>query len=707
MHEHAGKCIAPLSKNPAFCCVCGSSFAQQERKVVDLSPPLHRCSHAYSNRIQMQPGHGRGCKSPAMLSSALSAMKPFILILTANVIGGSDDFLGRVMPASSYVVLKPLLDPPMRGERVGESVGLNVTMGGDSSELLDMLSGHRAGPHSGSLLLNSADVLAALRKHSGLWQKVFINHPLGYPQGFLSELFSLNKRYLSVTHDFYWYLKAPQPSFAMLRAFEGSPRNAVTRDLLPQLELKTQTAGNLPVFSMISPPPRSLRVIPLPDFVIGSAAAATRSIKARRRLLIGCIGGISRIKGSALLVEMARHAEVFVFGAIDGEAHASLVANMRETGQVKNPPLKVVPYATPAELNQLLERERPNVLVFPALWPETYSYTLTLAMQTRLPLIVRRNASTDFDFAVSHRLAKYPNHHFHPFDDMSAVVKLAQRIQASELYPVGTELHVQPQWAQLLHPVLRNVVLVGSKIVTSATPLSYFASRSRFSAETRFQQTLETLASIRAKVPHSYIVLIDNSDLRAAATRAGNRTTDWEEALRAQSDLFLNDRHDETLRYWTDDVDVKALGEALLLQQGIDAVDRAEVVYGSLLKLSGRYTLNEHFDWEVFDNEYSVFKVATAGDSMKMADKAGRYTYTSFYKIHERHVPWFRAFLERTIQDLQQMIEKGVPTWLWGDVELHLAAYMEQQAGPGQMHYVSRLGVTQRVGPFAVVDVDI
>ncbi len=59
------------------------------------------------------------------------------------------------------------------------------------------------------------------------------------------------------------------------------------------------------------------------------------------------------------------------------------------------------PY-TDAELLQLIGRERPDVIFFPALWPETYSYTLSYALATRLPIVAPRLG------AFSERLANYP-----------------------------------------------------------------------------------------------------------------------------------------------------------------------------------------------------------------------------------------------------------------------------------------------------------
>jgi hypothetical protein len=67
------------------------------------------------------------------------------------------------------------------------------------------------------------------------------------------------------------------------------------------------------------------------------------------------------------------------------------------------------------------------VIVIPALWPETYSYTLTLAMMTELPIIALK---PDFDYAITDRLRAYNQSYLHNFSDMSSVVSLARSVQA-------------------------------------------------------------------------------------------------------------------------------------------------------------------------------------------------------------------------------------------------------------------------------------
>ena len=117
------------------------------------------------------------------------------------------------------------------------------------------------------------------------------------------------------------------------------------------------------------------------------------------------------------------------------------------------------------QFNSLLRRFQPNVFLVTAIWPETYSYTLTLAMLTNIPIIVRKTA-TDFRAAIFERAKRYPKAYFHNFENIESVVTLARNIKATSFTEVRPQFFVPPQWKNLMHPHLFNAVLIPSKIIT-------------------------------------------------------------------------------------------------------------------------------------------------------------------------------------------------------------------------------------------------
>lgn len=104
-------------------------------------------------------------------------------------------------------------------------------------------------------------------------------------------------------------------------------------------------------------------------------------IEPGERLRIGVIGAISRIKGYDVLLDCARNAKKMGF-PIDyilmGYSmcdEALIRAGIRITGKYRE-----------EESLQKLQELRPHFVFLPALWPETYSYTLTIALRAGLPV---------------------------------------------------------------------------------------------------------------------------------------------------------------------------------------------------------------------------------------------------------------------------------------------------------------------------------
>ena len=113
------------------------------------------------------------------------------------------------------------------------------------------------------------------------------------------------------------------------------------------------------------------------------------------RLRIGVVGTIGFHKGlrvvQALAEEIKRrgaNAEICVIGVLDGQADPSVV---QQTG----------PYDQ-QDLAQLIQDSKTNVMLFPSIWPETFSYVVQELMEMQLPVAA-------FNFgAPAERLRVYP-----------------------------------------------------------------------------------------------------------------------------------------------------------------------------------------------------------------------------------------------------------------------------------------------------------
>lgn len=94
--------------------------------------------------------------------------------------------------------------------------------------------------------------------------------------------------------------------------------------------------------------------------------------------VIGVLGALSREKGADVLeklAEMAKNQDACFSFVLIGYVYRPLSA-VKTTGPYKN-----------EDLPALIEKLSVDIILFPAQWPETYSYTLSTALTTGLPII--------------------------------------------------------------------------------------------------------------------------------------------------------------------------------------------------------------------------------------------------------------------------------------------------------------------------------
>lgn len=179
----------------------------------------------------------------------------------------------------------------------------------------------------------------------------------------------------------------------------------------------------------------------------------------------------------------------------------------------------------------------------------------------------------------------------------------------------------------------RNLLfVVPSTIHISTNPLSYAAVRSAFSSDERAEQTLQTITSIRNRVPGAKILLIETGSQHHLPYNI--------EAL-VDKYLYLGNR--SLVRNVTDGP-YKGLGEVVSLY----LAHRWILSFGAdyYFKLSGRYHLNEQF---LTANWSSDSYTGKAYFERRMSG-----TYTVLYGFPARLYANWRASLRGCIPTLQQ-----------------------------------------------------
>lgn len=132
---------------------------------------------------------------------------------------------------------------------------------------------------------------------------------------------------------------------------------------------------------------------------------------------------------------------------------------------------------------------------------------------------------------------------------------------------------------------MKNCIIVTSVIQTTDKPLCYSGVRSIYSHRERFEQTLETIESIRKYMPETHILLIECSP-----------PSDWMDQLATKVDQFINLEFNDIVNNHPE----KGLGEKILV---LHALDNLRESYQHIYKMTGRYVLLDHFDYSQWKNE--------------------------------------------------------------------------------------------------------
>ncbi len=133
-------------------------------------------------------------------------------------------------------------------------------------------------------------------------------------------------------------------------------------------------------------PQASVRCAPHTDFApgeTGPAAFAHRRVEGRTPLRIAVIGALSPIKGADVLEDLA------VAAAKEGAPLDLHLIGYAYRSLRTQPKARLTVHGAYEEkdLPRLLEWLQPDLVWFPALWPETYSYTLSACLKLGLPVV--------------------------------------------------------------------------------------------------------------------------------------------------------------------------------------------------------------------------------------------------------------------------------------------------------------------------------
>ena len=181
---------------------------------------------------------------------------------------------------------------------------------------------------------------------------------------------------------------------------------------------------------------------------------------------------------------------------------------------------------------------------------------------------------------------------------------------------------------------MQPLVIINSKIIVSDKPLSYSTSRSIYTPDERFEQTIESIASVRNSLPEAKLLLLDNSILESR----------WKRELENTVDFFINPFDDNELKFDTDYHPTKAVGELAQLIRIFEFLKSFRQNWSRIYKLTGRYRLNDDFDSTIHKDGMNIVRIHDLllrhrlfqPNEIKITSTTLCF-YTSFYSISPIH----------------------------------------------------------------------
>lgn len=268
---------------------------------------------------------------------------------------------------------------------------------------------------------NEDEAILFLEENKEKIIKIFINHTIGHTKTFLSSLKKLEKEITTITHDYYMIMINPTPYYHEIN--ESNNNNLLDINMCDTII--TQNEMNLVKYSKYINSDKKIILSPLPDFKNSDKIILSNNEK----LVIGIVGYITDIKGK-LLIE-------FLINYYSNNNNILFII----FGKVAINYEYMYSYNNINELNELFIEHKPNILVDLSLVPETYSYTLSIAMITDLPIVYLKKP---YASVIENRLSNYKkSYSFNTINEFNNIIFL---IKQDYLYTIEPVIYFNSFW---------------------------------------------------------------------------------------------------------------------------------------------------------------------------------------------------------------------------------------------------------------------
>ena len=305
------------------------------------------------------------------------------------------------------------------------------------------------------------------------------------------------------------------------------------------------------------------------------------------------------------------------------------------------------------EYYNMINKYNIHCLTFINNYSEKYCYGLTKAFNSGLPIIYSNIGAVNERIEES-MVENYNNHYFKinndghniNFNNIESSFKLLldyiinNNGKFNKYNFNNTVIKYNYYYEKMFKNKIKyNVVFITSKIYVSDNAFSYINKRSIYTKDERFSQVIDTIKTIKNKIPYYYIILFDNSIF----------TKKEYYILNNMVNKFINITDNKELNYYTNDCEIKSLAELHQLKYIFKNFNE-KIRIKNIFKITGRYLINDNFDYKVYDNKHNIFK---KNNNLKNIE----YYYTCFYKIHYYYIEKYKNNINECINKIKN-IEK-------------------------------------------------
>lgn len=183
---------------------------------------------------------------------------------------------------------------------------------------------------------------------------------------------------------------------------------------------------------------------------------------------------------------------------------------------------------------------------------------------------------------------------------------------------------------------MENLVIITSIINTPNIELSYIKTRSVYDNSSRFKQTMITISRIKQYIPNSKILLVECSEFTKEQSLYFKNNCDY------ILNLYLDIKSKESIYSKS-----KALGEGTMTMEALKYIKINCIKFDNLFKISGRYYLNDIFNYDTFNNNKCIFKTINGNKNN---------INTTLYKLTFDELNCFYKFLCDNVWQMKKCI---------------------------------------------------